>query len=252
MGVRAAFRVPRRAGILVCWLAVPLFACCTSVLGIDGEYRLGREGGSGPSISPEPDGGGAGGAGGVLQSSGGASSGGSTASGGSGTGGADDGSSAGGVSAGGSAGQIQDAAPPPPPNCRPGLYTGTWNGEHQPAITVVGVPLQVVGGKISLRLSGSGTTLDVVDGKLESSFAWGTLGGTFSGKYDCGTGLLDATLSGQLNVIPAVTTISGSLSGRIVGGNSNTNTWKEHEPTFDASTGTGTGKGDWSVAYAGQ
>jgi hypothetical protein len=217
---------------------LPIVAGCTQVLGIDGRYML-HAGSSGSSPS---------GTGGSAGHDAGAPQGGADASPPAEPH-TDAGARVDAASAGGSG--PADAAPPPPSHCAPGSYSGTFTGTYQPAVTFVGVPLNL-DGTYTFDLSGQGETMTVDNGTFTATSnlvgVTGTLSGTLSGSYDCATDTLDATMSGKIVVSGTVGAglFSGPFGGPLLNGDINRDKWSEQEQVgVDPASGRGTGSGTW-------
>src|SRR5262249_8636123 len=118
----------------------------------------------------------------------------------------DAGGSAGGDQGGGASSDA--GSTPEPDHCKTGLYTGTFTGSHNPAVSF-GVKLDIPNGTVSFRLDGATTPLTLSQGKMTGNFAWGKFTATLTGTYECDTGALIAHLHGNLNVVPLNPVIDG-------------------------------------------
>jgi hypothetical protein len=137
-----------------------------------------------------------------------------------------------------------DGCAPVPAECRPGTYTGTFNGSHAPSFTVVGVSLPIKDGIVTLRLGAVPGGLAIESGSLGGSLAViADFTANLTGTLDCKTKEFgtDATLVGSFTPdIHVNGTFTGEMSGLRLSG-----TWAEHE-VVDSQFG---GNGAWSATW---
>jgi len=229
-------RVPSRQRV-ASWLGASTLAlslgACTSMLGIDGHYVQDDSTGK---LTYERDSGG----GGASDDGGNLSEGGAETGGAGGSSGNPAGKGDSGVGAAGAGGA------PQPDNCKTGLYTGTFTGTHNPAVSF-GVKLDIPNGTVSFRLDGATSPLTLSQGKMTGNFAWGKFTAALTGTYECDTGALIAHLHGNLNVVPLSPVIDGDFVGDLLGDPA-THKWSEQEA--GTSGNVGHGEGTWTATWS--
>lgn len=130
-------------------------------------------------------------------------------------------------------------------HCTGGRHTGSFDGSHRPAVTVVGVPVSI-DGTFSFDIAESGD--HTVTGDMHASLtsiigASGTLTATLSGHYDCAKrAIVDGKLTGTLTVVNLFTgPFAGHWHGTVGKDGAFTGTWTEAETTIPTNLDGGAG-----------